>query len=396
MSQLSDKKITSLDDLPTELIAMICAEINNAKDKVHIGLALPDIFVSDRINIFQLELAGLKARCAELFFFPPIDDSAEDDDSDYILRMMYRGQILADLRSISILHAIRKGYVDVVRVILQSWEATNPGLIGGTIRQEDELPWLRPLLHYAIDRRRPDIVKMLLEEGADPNRRYIFCRSPHLEHRICSDDDHKDLSTSDGHCSDSMDFLLKALRPEHKKQMVADVGMLDEMGLLLIEHGYVLSAGLQSQFEDASQFGALRLANAIWSKIGGKTIDEDKRVSILTAARNLAVRRVDRNEKIIDYLLGLKANSGSYPDETSGSWLVEYAVRAGCLNNAIFLLQKGLKNRGPKIKYSEYSETTKRSEEKIEGMLALAPEDLLHLLQGHESMTQLLKNYSPE
>ncbi|KAK9769702.1 hypothetical protein SCAR479_13640 [Seiridium cardinale] len=395
MSQLSDKKITSLDDLPSELIAMICAEINNAKDKVHTGLALPEIFVSERINIFQLELAGLKARCAELFFFPPIDDGTEDGDDDYILRMMYRGQILADLRSISILHAIRKGYVDVVRVILKSWEATNPGIIGGTIRRGDELPWLRPLVHYAIDRKRPDIVEMLLEEGADPNRRYIFCRSPHLEHRICSDDDHKDLSTSDGHCLDSMDFLLKALRPEYKKQMVADVGILDEMGLQLIDHGYVLSVGLQSKFVDASQFGALRLAKAIWSQIAGNTMDEDQRVSILTSALNGAVERVDRNEKVIDYLLGLTANSESYPDEF-GSWLIEDAVRAGCLYNAIFLLQKGLKNRGPRIKYSEYSEITKRSEEKIEGMLALAPEDLLHLLQGYETMTQLLRDYSPE
>ncbi|KAK6071523.1 hypothetical protein SCUP234_09634 [Seiridium cupressi] len=68
----------------------------------------------------------------------------------------------------SIYYAICMDYVDVAQLILKTWEAITSGIVGGPIKSKNQLEWLAPLLDMTITYGKPNVLKMLLEEGADP------------------------------------------------------------------------------------------------------------------------------------------------------------------------------------------------------------------------------------
>ncbi|KAK9413761.1 hypothetical protein SUNI508_11704 [Seiridium unicorne] len=393
-------------------IEFACDQLHKAKDTVDYKLTQPDAFVTEKLDLFRLEL-----RLANDAWEALTEMSATEQDKDQVIAhkqefMQYKN---------SIYYAICMDYVDVARLILRTWEAITPGIVGGPIKSKNRREWLAPLLDMAITYGKPNVLKMLLEEGADPNRRYGFQGYPGLGYSVCSKGRHMfdwlDLQY-DHHCRDTMESTLDSIGFMGSREMensgdmfyweymnrcsleddddagLPDKDCLEDMAIQPIHYGYSFGDdGFEAKFTKAALFGTMRLLKAMWSWATENVHEQSQLVRILDQVLLTTLLPWNGCDAVIEYLHGLRAGLMPVPDEKYQAGLIEHCIRHKRPKNAICLLRRGIKTQPPQ--FPPTYPTTMPEGRVVTIMLSWTSERLIDFLQNCGSLEQIFSGFAP-
>ncbi|KAI5919614.1 hypothetical protein F4810DRAFT_686267 [Camillea tinctor] len=144
------------DRIPNEIMLEVVSELYEQTDLINLAISQPSRFISPSFNIFEQDAAS-QAKLQAGRSYPVMEECVDFQDYLPLLNI-----------------AIEKEYSpEVIRSILEAYQKEYPdtinGIWGSTLRA------IPPPLHCAIEARRPEIVSLLLDLGANP---YIKYNSP--------------------------------------------------------------------------------------------------------------------------------------------------------------------------------------------------------------------------